>query len=103
MKTVFVSEHQYDQTIRGYAAQGLHVTGEGYGWVVLERPKAYPKSSNLGRFLLLTVFTVGLYPLLILMYWMFVAWWAKPIMAASRVDRVTIQIKSTHHNASYGA
>lgn len=92
MKTIAVPAHLYDRTVRGYAAQGLHVTGQGYGWVVLERPVAYPKSSNVGRFLLLTVFTVGLYPLLILMYWMFVAWWMKPIMAAGRVDRVTIQI-----------
>jgi hypothetical protein len=35
--------------------------------------------------------TLGIYPLLVALWWFIAAWWVKPIMAAKRVDRITIR------------
>lgn len=89
MKTVTVPAWQYQTTIAQWAGRGLHVTANGPDWTVLERP---PRPARSGwRAVKLSVLTLGIYPLLVALWWFMLAWWVKPIMAAKRVDRVTVR------------
>lgn len=94
MRTINVpSAADYDTAVRRYASRGLCVTAQGDTWTTLQRP-AKPARS-MWRAVKLTCLTLGLYPFWVLLWWGFFAWWVRPIMAASRPDRVTVRMDAT--------
>jgi hypothetical protein len=88
MKTITVSRDEYGDTIRTWAQRGMHITAQNHTWTVLERPTK-PKRT-VGRALLLTLVTVGLYPVAWIVYWFLFAWWIIPLRASRRPQRITI-------------
>lgn len=90
MKTVAVPRERLDEQVRHWAGQGLRVTSSARDWVVLERPPRMRPNRSFWRAFQLSVFTLGLYPLLVLTWWCFFAWWIKPLQTARRVDKVMV-------------
>jgi hypothetical protein len=90
MKTITVtSPHDLNRAIIYWAGKGLHVTAQTDTSAVLIRPRR--PARTFWSALKWSVLTLGLYPLAVLTWWILLAWWVKPIIAASRTDRVTIQ------------
>lgn len=92
MKTITVdSPYEFDQQIAYWAGQGLSVTAQTATTAVLARPRKPPRS--FGFHLMWSILTIGVYPLAVLTWWVLLAWWVKPLAAASRTDRVKIQAR----------
>jgi hypothetical protein len=92
MKTITVgSPYEFDRQVAYWAGQGLSVTAQTATTAVLARPRKPPRS--FWSAFKWSVFTLGVYPLAVLTWWVMLAWWVKPIMAAMRTDRVKIQAR----------
>lgn len=92
IRTITVAADQYDDTVRNWAQAGLYITAQGDNWVTLQRPPASKPNRSAGRAILLTVLTVGVYPFLVVTWWMLFAWWVRPWQASRRTDRITITV-----------
>ena len=90
MKTVAVPRERLDENVRYWARRGLRVTSSSRDWVILERPPRMRPDRSFWRALKLSMLTLGVYPLLVLIWWCFFAWWIKPLQAARRVDQVML-------------
>jgi len=92
MKTVIVDSYdELSRAITYWAGRGLEVTAQTSTSAVLARPRR--PSRGFGFHLGLSLLTLGVYPLAILIWWVLLAWWVKPLLALSRTDRVTIRAR----------
>lgn len=90
MKTVMVAPGERDGEVRRWLSRGLVVESTTPTVTVLARPPRQPRT--FWRAVKLTIFTVGLYPILVGLWWLLLAWWVRPVVAVTRVDRVAVQV-----------
>jgi hypothetical protein len=90
MRTIRVPAGRYEQTVAMWAGRGWTVAAAQESSTVLHPPVQVPTDFSMWRALKLTVFTLGLYPLGVLLYWLFMAWWLKPLMAMSKPSPIEI-------------
>jgi hypothetical protein len=99
MKTVTVTPRELDQTVAYWAGKGLVVTAQTPGSVTLARPRKPPRTFwNAVKW---SVLTLGLYPVAIILWWVALAWWVKPIIAANTVNRVTVRVDQPQQQQQY--